>query len=267
MPFTINGIGTHYYFKRNVVANPGVCEHCYRQATLSDYDIGHFLVVFYIPVLPLGRQMIISECNACGMHQTMPLRKYERLREQTIDARLQALAEQPESAVAALELLGTYTAFNQHAEAAELATAIRGSHGENYEALLSLGAWYEARQHHDLAEECFQIVVRLDPERLPSKRIRLYAAMEAKQSAEVKGLAQDLLAQAPHEHLGVALRAAQFLAEQQRFEDAYRLFQKLIELSPQLKKDKDFRRAARVAEQGVGLPASLVPPKKLGVID
>lgn len=267
MPFTINGIGTHYYFKRNLVANPGVCEHCHRQATLSDYEIGHYVVVFYIPVLPLGRQMIIAECNACGMHQAMSLRKYERLREQTIDARLAALADQPNSAVAALELLGTYTAFNQHAEANELAAAIRGSHGDNYDALLSLGAWYESRQQPDPAEECFQVVVRLDPERLPSKRIRLYAAMEAKQTAQVKGLAQDLIDQAPHEHLGVALRAAQFLAEQQRFEDAYRLFQKLVEVAPHLKKDKDFRRAARVAEQGVGLPASLVPPKKLGMID
>ncbi len=267
MPFTINGIGTHYYFKRNLVANPGVCEHCQRQATLSDYDIGHYLVVFYIPVLPLGRQMIVGECNACGMHRAMSLRKYERLREQSIDAGLEALADHPNSANAALELLGTYTAFNQHAEALDLATAIRGSHSENYDAMLSLGAWYEARQHLDQAEECFQVVVRLDPDRLPSKRIRLYAAMEAKRVAEVKGLTQDLLAQAPQEHLGVALRAAQFLSEQQRFEEAYRVFQKLVELAPPLTKDKDFRRAARVAEQGVGLPASLVPPKKLGMID
>lgn len=267
MPFTINGIGTHYYFKRNLVANPGVCEHCHRQATLSDYDIGHYLVVFYIPVLPLGRQMIIAECNACGMHQVMPLRQYEQLRERAIDSSLEALADHPDSATAALELLGTYTAFNQHSEARDLATAIRGTHGDNYDAMLSLGAWYEARQDLAAAEDCFQTVVRLDPNRLPSKRIRLYAAMEAKQSAEVKGLAQDLLSQAPQENLGPAVRAAQFLAEQQRFEDSYKVFQKLIEVAPQLTKDKDFRRAARVAEQGVGLPASLVPPKKLGVID
>jgi hypothetical protein len=41
----------------------------------------------------------------------------------------------------------------------------------------------------------------------------------------------------------------------------------MVAHSPDLIKDKDFRRAARIAEQGVGRPAALVPAKKLGVLD
>ncbi|MBL8888512.1 MAG: hypothetical protein JNL67_00940 [Planctomycetaceae bacterium] len=267
MPITINGVGTHYYFKRNVVQNQGVCEHCRRQATLSDYDVGLFIVVLYIPIIPLGRQMIIGECNACGMHRAMPLRQWEQLREEAIESGLNRLAQAPKSADAALALLGTYSMFNQFSDAEGLAAAILSTHAEDYDTMLTLGAWYESRQQPTEANACFQNAVRLDPERLASKRIRLFDEMEAKKFSEVQKLAAALLEHGANENHAVLFLTAKFFNQHQKFDDAYTLFKGLLEKFPDLKKDKDFRRAAREAEQGVGLPATLVPAKKLGMLD
>lgn len=267
MPITINGIGTHYYFKRNVVLNQGVCEHCHRQATLSDYDVGLFFVVLYIPIIPLGRQMIVGECNACNVHRAMPLRQWEQLRDEAIEAGLDRLAQAPNSADAALSLLGTYSMFNQSSDALGLATAIRNSHADDYDAMLTLGAWYEARPMEREANDCFQVAVRLDPDRLTSKRIRLFDEMEAKKFVEVQKLAGALMEHAPNENQAVLFMTAKFFTQHQKFSDAYSLIRGLVERFPDLKKDKDFRRAAREAEQGVGLPGTLVPAKKLGMLD
>lgn len=267
MPITINGIGTHYYFKRNLVQNQGVCEHCHRSAILSDYDVGFFFVVLYIPIIPLGRQMIIGECNACNMHRVMPLRQWEQLRDEAIEAGLNRLAQAPKSADAALALLGTYSMFNQSNDAVGLATAIRNTHSDDYDTMLALGAWYESRLKETEANDCFKVAVRLDPERLTSKRIRLFDEMEAKKFAEVQKLAGALLEHAATENQAVLFLAAKFFTQHQKFDDAYTLFRGLVEKFPELKKDKDFRRAAREAEQGVGLPGTLVPAKKLGMLD
>lgn len=267
MPITINGIGTHYYFKRNLVSNPGVCDHCHRAVTLSDYDVGLFFVVFFIPVIPLGRQMIIGDCNACGMHRAMPLKQWEQLREQAISNGLNQLGQSPNSAEAALSLLATYSMFNQLADAWDLASAIRATHGTDYETMLALGTWFESRQHVAEANDCFHAAVRIDPERISSKRIRLFDAMEAKKSSEVQSLANALVEDRHGGHEGVLHLAAKFLLQQQKYEEAYALLKKLLEKYPELKKDKEIRRSAREAEQGVGLPTTLVPPKKLGMLD
>jgi tetratricopeptide (TPR) repeat protein len=267
MPITINGIGTHYYFKRNLVTKQGICEHCHRRATLSDYDIGLFFVVFYVPIVPLGRQMIIGECNACSMHRAMPLQQWEQLREDAIDGGLAQLSRAPNSAEAALSLLGIYTMFNQSADALDLAVAIRSTHRDDYDTMLALGAWYESQQHDTEANECFQVVVGLDPERIASKRIRLFDAMEAKKFSEVQKLAGALQEQGPGDHQAVILLAAQFFNQHQKFDEAYSLFKKMLEKFPDWRKDKEFRRSAREAEQGVGLPTTLVPAKKLGMLD
>lgn len=267
MPITINGIGTHYYFKRNLVTNPGVCEHCHRPATLSDYDVGLFFVVLYLPVIPLGRQMIIGECNACNMHRVMPLKQWEQLREEAISSGLDRLGQAPNSAEAALSLLGIYATFNQLSDAWDLASAIRRSHENDYDTMLSLGSWFEARQHEAEANDCFQAAVRLDPDRISSKRIRLFDAMESKRINEVQALANSLLDDGHGGHQAVLHLAAKFLTQQQKYDEAYTLFKKLIEKYPDLKKEKEFRRSAREAEQGVGLPTTLVPAKKLGMLD
>lgn len=78
MPQTINGCGTWYYGKNNLVSYPGVCRVCGRQTTLSSYDTRLFAVVVMIPLVPLRRLRIIEQCTLCTRHGVMPLGDWQR---------------------------------------------------------------------------------------------------------------------------------------------------------------------------------------------
>src|SRR6266478_589740 len=68
MPTTYNGIGTHYYGKKNITKRPGPCPHCNRAVELTSYDTRLWFVIFFIPVFPLGRKRLLAYCPACTRH-------------------------------------------------------------------------------------------------------------------------------------------------------------------------------------------------------
>ena len=84
MPTTINGIGTHYYGKRNLQTRQGTCEHCHGQGQLSSYETRLWFVVLFIPVIPLGRKQIIDQCRFCTRHRAASLGEFQRAGEQAV---------------------------------------------------------------------------------------------------------------------------------------------------------------------------------------
>jgi tetratricopeptide (TPR) repeat protein len=81
MPTTVNGIGTHYYGKSDIVTRHGFCQACKRMSTLTSYSTGLYAVVIFIPIIPLGRKRIMDQCAACSRHYVIPLKKYEAARD------------------------------------------------------------------------------------------------------------------------------------------------------------------------------------------
>ena len=56
MPSTVNGIGTWYYGKDNLVTRNDRCEFCGNYGELKSYDTTLYFVVVFIPLIPLGRK-------------------------------------------------------------------------------------------------------------------------------------------------------------------------------------------------------------------
>src|SRR5258705_10681452 len=77
MPTTYNGIGTHYYGKKNVTKRPGPCPHCGRAVELVSYDTRLWFVVVFIPLIPLGRKRIVDKCPSCTRHFAVDADKWE----------------------------------------------------------------------------------------------------------------------------------------------------------------------------------------------
>ena len=68
MPYTLNGIGTRYYGRRNASQANGTCQSCNRWAALSSYDTRECFCVLFIPVIPLRRFRIQNDCASCRRH-------------------------------------------------------------------------------------------------------------------------------------------------------------------------------------------------------
>ncbi len=73
MPFSFNGVGTIYYGRENVRTRQAQCGICGESAALTSFDTGLFVILVFIPILPLGRKRVIDQCPACRRHHAMPL--------------------------------------------------------------------------------------------------------------------------------------------------------------------------------------------------
>ena len=261
MPTTVNGIGTTYFGKKNLEQYQGVCDSCNRSTTLSDYETGHYICIIFIPLIPIGRKMILGECQACTRHRVVPLREWEQMKEQSISHSMDALTDNAEDPEKAIELLGTYTAFKQYDEARELAAAVKTTHWNHYDTVLAIGGWYEGMEQTAEAEACFAQCLALDPDCPASKRIRCITHLENDQLQEAQKLAYELFSQAPIDNLGPMLMLINSLEQTGQDGVAYEVYKHILQGVPDLKEDKDFCKDIRKLEKKLGASDSIVPKR------
>src|SRR5947209_2116421 len=118
MPTTYNGIGTHYYGKKNITKRPGPCPHCNRAVELTSYDTRLWFVVVFIPIIPLGRKRIIDHCPSCTRHFAVDKQKWETAKQLEVSGAMEQYRANPtpEGAIAVHQQL---LKFHQSVEAAE----------------------------------------------------------------------------------------------------------------------------------------------------
>jgi predicted Zn-dependent protease len=108
MPQTINGIGTWYWGKDNLITRNGACEFCGKQVELKSYDTTLYLVAVYIPLIPLGRKRVFDACPKCRRHRVVPLSKWQQMRADAIvqvSQAWQANRKDPEKAAAVVNTI------------------------------------------------------------------------------------------------------------------------------------------------------------------
>jgi tetratricopeptide (TPR) repeat protein len=162
MPGTVNGIGTHYYGKKNYATRTAACRACRRVGELASYDTRLWVVFAFIPLIPLGRKRIIDDCPACRRHFAANADAYEQAMQLQTSGALEQYRRQP-SPDTALAAHGQFLAFHQHDQAAELrAAALKTFAGH---AGLRVGLAEQLRQASSFeeAERLFADAYELDP--------------------------------------------------------------------------------------------------------
>ena len=56
MPSRVNGIGTWYWGRNNIIARNAKCEFCGNAARLTSYDTTLFFTLLFVPLIPLRRK-------------------------------------------------------------------------------------------------------------------------------------------------------------------------------------------------------------------
>lgn len=263
MPTTINGIGTQYYGRKNPRVYGGLCESCRREVTLTDYETGHYFVVVFIPIIPLGKKQIIGECAACRRHRAMPLREWERIRDESLESGLSALADNMDDPTKAIELLHNMTVFNQLDEAMELAAATVKQHSKDFETLVDIGSWYERQNQTQLSDQCFDQAIALDPEHPTSKRIQGVGALQAGKPNEAAKYFEPLRRSPDFYDPSLFYMLANAYQAIEMHAEAIEEFKDLIDRTPQFADDKTFRKAVKKSEKAAGNPTSILPKKGL----
>src|SRR2546423_9699551 len=112
MPGTVNGIGTWYWGKTNIITRNDRCEFCGQYRQLISYDTTLYFVVVFLPVIPLGREHVIDECPACRRHRVASLKKWEQTKTQSLMKALEEWQAERANAEKARKAVGVTIAFH-----------------------------------------------------------------------------------------------------------------------------------------------------------
>lgn len=262
MPAMVNGIGTHYYGKKNAHSRRDICHSCHRPAELVSYDTREWFVVFFIPVIPLQRKRITDECQVCQRHYVMPLEQWEKHKQQSIAQTVDSFRGNP-SIETALETHAAVVGFRQFDDAAKFRAVVLDLLGENDQLLSGFADHLDQMDRTDEATPYYERLLALQPENPQAKFGVAFRKANAGQLDDARKLL-DFLMQ-PGAATQYPLQILNFLAgryhDTGNSEAAMQIYDHLLRELPQLGQDSAFRKSVRKAEKAVHREDSMLPQR------
>ena len=266
MPATVNGIGTHYYGKSNASSRTGVCRACGATCRLDSYDTRLWLVVIYIPIIPLGRKRITDQCSRCRRHWVADKAVYEASKRENITAAMVQYEKQP-TPESALDLHGSLLAFHQFDKAKDFRTLAMKQHRDSdalFQGLAAqmeqVGQAFETEPFYeqayalrpDLPEICFGVAdARIADGRLDEAR-RLLKPLETPVDAQNYSLGRvEMLARA-YQRAG-------------RHAETLEICKHLLTELPQIGEIREFRQLVSASEKALDQSDSMLPIQSVSV--
>ncbi len=165
MPYTLNGIGSWYYGKKNEHTRQGVCEFCGKSTQLRSYDTTKFFVFVFLPILPLGEKRVIDECSCCKKHRVTSLKEWKSHLKGTIDALHANWLQDPNNVDAAAELLHSIAYFRDTDKLNSISRDIRMHCSYNAEIMNELGLVHAFFNQFEEAEAAFNASLAVKQDR------------------------------------------------------------------------------------------------------
>ncbi len=85
----------------------GRCRSCGRRGFLRSYTSSKFFTLYFVPLIPLGKQKIVADCSHCKKAYGMGWREWKRLHATALPQAIAAYEQHPADAEAAKTALGT----------------------------------------------------------------------------------------------------------------------------------------------------------------
>lgn len=263
MPTTINGIGTHYYGKKNKESEEGICDFCQRDAILSDYETRTWFVFIFIPIIPLGKKKILNHCSKCRQHMAMPLSEWEDLEERELSSGIEKLSQNSNDPKVALEVFGTLLGFSKKEEARDLADSMEEKFPDDIDVQITVGSWHEKEKRMVEADRCFQRAYDSDPEDPRSIRAIGITKLQNGHVEEAKELLDKLSHPSPGYDPAIFFNLASKYQELDDHPAALEEFKKLGTTHPELPHDKNYRFLVKKSENALGTTESILPKKSV----
>ena len=264
MPSTVNGIGTHYYGKKNPESRLGVCERCSKSGELTSYDTMLWFVVLFIPIIPLGRKRVVDYCSACTGHRALPVHKWNQIGQEAIQEGMEEMATNPDDPEAAVKFHSALAGFNRREEADALGQKMATMFVDNVDVQMYLGSWHEQEGRGQEADACFDRALAADPNSPDARRAVGIGAIERGDLDRARELLSFMREPDTAEPAALFMLATAF-QEAGRHDDAMAVFEQLTAQFPELaKKEKKFRQAVLASERALGRTESALPKGPFG---
>lgn len=268
MPTTVNGIGTHYYGRKNRSVRDGICQACNRRGQLESYDTRLYFVVVFIPVIPLGRKRILDECPACRRHWAASADQWAVSGQLNVSGARDRYRT-AKSVESALEAHATMLSFRLYPEAEAFRTEACADHPDSALLHAALGSQLDAAGAYNDATPLFERALQLD-RHLPEARIGLaFRRMNKGELDEARNLLDVLMQPGAGQlyALGPLETLANLYQAQGRHEEVVRIGEHLLSEFPQAGQVRPFRKFIGKSEQALGRRESILPAREVSVRD
>jgi tetratricopeptide (TPR) repeat protein len=162
MPTVYNGIGTWYWGRSDGLIRRGICENCGNLAALKSYDTQMFFVIFFLPIVPLGRKRIVDECPLCKRHRSTKQREWQQGRREVQSNLLPAAEQNPQDLDAVRAALAGSVVFQYPDGVDRMVALIERYHPQSPEFLYQLGDACSYFSRHAEAQVYFERAYQLD---------------------------------------------------------------------------------------------------------
>lgn len=252
MPHVVNGIGTWYWGKRNVVSRQGVCDQCGRAGTLQSYDTRLFFVVLFLPIIPLRKYHVAHECPACKRHRVMRLDQWEAARRTEVMDAVAACQASPRDEQKALHAIELAAGYEHTAALDALTTFVDREHPRSAKVRAALGMALKNIGKPQEATATLRDAHALDASNVDIRRQLALCEFQHGDPALGKALIADVLSGKAKEDLGMAFLAVESFQAHARHDEALETLARLETAYPDLAQDKEFQRYQRVSSKHRG---------------
>lgn len=250
MPYTLNGIGTHYYGARNRSARVDVCKSCNRSATLSSYDTREWFCVVFIPIIPLTKYRIIDDCSSCRKHHRMKLAAFGEQVESAVAPLREAVRRSPSDPQVHLDLVNTLISWEMRDEARKEIEIAVANFPRSAEVHVLAGQLAVERADWNGALPFFERAQALDPQNAAAVYGRGWLLHQLGRDEEAIGVLQRV--QSLGENRGALYLLGISQSRTSRWSEALQSYQRLLGLEPLYANDKAFLRLVAECKRHVG---------------
>ena len=263
MPYMINGIGTTYYGKKNLEESHGTCGKCGRGGVLKSYETRLWFVIFLIPIIPLGKKMILDYCSRCTGHRAIPLQEWERIKGESISQGREEMSSNPDDPQTAIRMHSRLSFFSQREEAEEIARGMAGKFKDNVDVQLYLGDYYDKAQKVDDADTCFERALALEPGNHAARRAVALGCIAKNELSRAADLLSFMRFSGPDQDPTVLYTLATAFQKNNNHGEALSYFEIMARDFPDIaKKNKDFRKAVKKSKQALGDSYNFLPRRE-----
>ena len=259
MPYTVNGVGTWYYGKRNLKQQEGICEFCHAQTKLSSYQTRLWFVFLFIPIVPLGRKQVLNSCPVCSRHRVASVKEWSRIGEEAIGKAWAKVKENPADAEATMELHATLVTFQRHEDAARYGDLMADEFADHAEVQLHLAVWHAQHGRTENADLCYARALEAEPENPFARRGVAIAAIEKGDLAKARQLLAFMESPGPNQDPAVLVLLAKAYQARGDHNEALGIFQTILRDHPGLARDRGLRKLVRASERALARHESILP--------
>ena len=268
MPTTVNGIGTHYYGRKNRTVRTAPCHSCKRMGPLESYDTRLWFVVVFIPIIPLGRKRIIDKCSSCTRHYAVNADQYEQNKQLQVSGALDRFRREP-SPESALSVHALLLGFHDREQAAQFRAAVREQFPSDAELFAGVAAQLDHASEFKEAAEFYEAAWKLQPD-LPEARAGVAGRKMANGELDEARKLLDYLetpGAGQHYALGPLDVLSGYYQRQGRHEEALSIAAHLLREIPAAGQQHTFRAFVQKSEKALGhFESMLAPPRALPAV-